>query len=1477
MTKDSPSSSGGGGGPPSPRAPRPSLRRAPCQHPGGGSTASCGASPSLFHEDHRRELEALRAELEAERLRSQEARRRFAVEARELREAAERDRQLLADQLRSKWEQQRARELHQLREATQRQREAEIRQLLRWKEAELREAQELLQRERDAAMRQARDLQRQLAEELVSRGGAGGRGASGGGLSTECRAKLQEVLGKLRWEVDGEQAARIRHLKAELELERSLFLKYILQRFEGESLRAGSPHRFRQASSQQRLGRTRPRSLESLIAACTPDVQAVSNQSSSPARGESPCCPQVLEEGKPADSSCPEQPHQKVVGKESPLKEESKQEGCADAPPEGKVSCWGAAGERTPEAMQGQGWLSGHSYDQLMKQNTELLDVLANLEQRCTHLKEENALLRRSSFPEMQDKVKRLKGKNAELAVIAKRLEERAKKLQETHLRVSSTPIPLALNCSEMELCKDMFAQQQAKDLNKEALLAKDQQLETLQKECQELQAKLSAGKENTYLLDISDFDRLLRESQREVLRLQRQITLKTLKESLQTSKVGSNGSSSSVSKQEASSAINVHLEDSSLVKKTPKTLNILKKDAESENHLQLLQKQLVEKLKQYKSLKHEVEEKQKRWDELQLKLKKILSENVRLSEENFRLHEKNKWAEKIDNENADLKMKLIEATDKRNSAVQLTKGLEVKVENLKQVIKNMEEIAERQQQLETEHEKTLLEPLKKEEKIRQLQQVQTEIRRKLKVAVQLHEAQMKELENQYHSQTEHFNLQSQDLELLQIKKAVLLGSELSHTTCSSTGMSCPEQDTYHALHCSNNISDEDCVSMASVDLIQKVKELESCSNSSGSESMQNSSKSCLNPEEDTLGEMEELETDKIFLNLQSENQDSLKLRVFLARYSYDPFNGPNKNPEAELPLTAGEYVYIYGEMDEDGFYKGELMDGRRGIVPSNLVEEVPGNDLISFIPSEPSEISYNSFHESSFPCQSASSGEKSNSPDEDTCSHLLSNRPEGELYEVQAAVPYPKNLTLIKQSARSIIIGWDPPQILDNWGEIQSYNIYVNSELRQNVNCGSQMKTVIENLDLKLQTYRISVQSVTDKGNSDRMQCTFLVGNTFHIAPTVLNLHKVTATSAKITWLPSNSNYIHTVYLNEKEYDVTKAGIYCYSFQNLKPSTQYSVKVESLNEELVYTQGGLEQKSTAITFTTPSAGPPDTPLDVQVQLGSSADVLVISWLPVTIDAAGSSNGVKVIGYAIYINGQKVTKIMSPTAGSISLEVSQIHMFQGPWKVSVRTVSLFGESEDSVPALIPLTLLKVPSALLSKFVASELTFKEFLESEGMPVSATTYIEEEEEEDQETKWAISGEDVCKPQENPESSLELPKDKIMTLRADQTMTRSASDAGPQRSIASGDSVSDDPARLFVALFDSDPTTMSPNFDKNKEQLLFKDGQVLKVIGDKDAIYRGECEGKKRFIPCNMVSEMHIDSSEVKNHLLKKADEE
>lgn len=45
-----------------------------------------------------------------------------------------------------------------------------------------------------------------------------------------------------------------------------------------------------------------------------------------------------------------------------------------------------------------------------------------------------------------------------------------------------------------------------------------------------------------------------------------------------------------------------------------------------------------------------------------------------------------------------------------------------------------------------------------------------------------------------------------------------------------------------------------------------------------------------------------------------------------------------------ELPFITGDIVYVYGDMDEDGFYMGEV-NGVRGLVPSNFLSEAGPND----------------------------------------------------------------------------------------------------------------------------------------------------------------------------------------------------------------------------------------------------------------------------------------------------------------------------------------------------------------------------------------------------------------------------------------------------------------------------------------------------------------------------------------------------
>nr|XP_033778811.1 peripheral-type benzodiazepine receptor-associated protein 1 isoform X3 [Geotrypetes seraphini] len=1364
-------------------------------------------SDSVLLDECKREIEQLKGDLESEKLRHHDIQRRFTLEVKELKETTEKEKHKLVNNLRSKYELQKSRDLKQLKDLLIREREVEIRQLLRWKDAELRELQSVLEKDREVVVRQARELQKQLTDELLNKGYAGKPGVlrrmSEPVRSVECHCKLQEVLSKLRWEFDGEQAAQIRHLKVELELERSLFLKYILEdskcdftallkQSNTKSLRSGlrnvklehssldiitvRPHSLESMTSRPRSTEhvtSRPRSLDSIFAISECPDNVLIDATVTPECPDR--CPQTESSGNlteidsPVNDTCNEESDQHLDSEFQLFETDVDNWNFQSSKSVHLLGKDFKAVEQTVSSQVAMAEFLGqqsHELSLLPPCSSALGENTRIVEEVCgRHLKKlsndrfKTNSERKGCLPGTEEKVKRLKRKNAELAVIAKRLEERAKNLQEANLKMVN--IPIHLENSSSEVYKKVFARQRARDLMEQAsaLLAKDKQIEALQQECQELQIKLSMGKPTSKKLHLSDFDHLLRESQKEVLRLQRQIAIKYhLRESFQISKAGSREPLPSTVVCTSIAVPGIHIDESTVTLAKPSFGNTAK---EFELH---------KKRKECENLEQEVKKKHKRCEELETKLQEVQSENAHLVEANSQLTGKAKWTDKVESENADLRVQLINMTRERDSSIQEAHLLQSKLENLEQVLKHMREVIEHKQQLEKDHNEALIVLHGKQEEVKQLYQAQMEAKKEHEGAVLLLEARVRDLEEKCRCQKEQFSLLSQELKRFRLQKekdhliSTPVTSELPATPCCST----PDQQERDMFSSWDIISwgdidflDESGSSFVNLSLESakdarvfatsgeyKISEDETGREAipkqpnstynvrkfpkdslptkenqtmkpepmpNSSKSPQNSSKSS-HSEVDTASEMEELDVDSTSPNPELEGQAPAKLQAFLARYSYNPFDGPNENPEVELPLTAGEYIYIYGEMDDDGFYEGELMDGRRGLVPSNFIEQVSDDDLMTFQPPEGNDLSHSSCQEISFLSESMSSMEKSDLLDEEETSlSPLLNCLQGEREESvdQEVVPYPRKPSLVKQLSRSIVVGWEPPLMPAGWGNVQSYNIYVDKELRQNVRFGSQSKALVEKLDLKKKTYRISVQCVTEKGNSDKLRCTFLVGFGFSIAPTDLRVRNISATSAEITWFPSNSNYTHAVYLNEEECAITKAGYYWYSFRNLMPNTQYNVKVESRPHKTPWElpPERREQKSTLIEFTTPSAGPPDAPLDVQVELGPSPEILLISWLPVTIDAAGTSNGVRVTGYAVYTDGQKVLEVTSPTAGSVLVGMAHLKLLQLSREVSVRTMSPYGESVDSVPAQIPSAFMNVSNCYSQVLVSSSLSYE----------------------------------------------------------------------------------------------------------------------------------------------------------------------
>ncbi|XP_059359406.1 RIMS-binding protein 2 isoform X18 [Carassius carassius] len=747
-----------------------------------------------------------------------------------------------------------------------------------------------------------------------------------------------------------------------------------------------------------------------------------------------------------------------------------------------------------------------------------------------------------------------------------------------------------------------------------------------------------------------------------------------------------------------------------------------------------LLETEISRKRKECEVLEEEVKKKSQSCQTLESELQHVLQEKARLNLRLFTDTQKAAKYEQVKSEYEQLQEALYTVTVERDCALLERTELQGKLENLEQVLKHMREAAERRQQLELEHEQALAVLSAKQQEIDLLQKAQVEAKKEHEGAVHLLEAKVRELEEKCRTQSEQFNLLSKELEKFRLqagKLDILSSSQL-------TGSDSPGSPTkpltlsqlLNGLTAPSGKGNEDSMSKIS-ELIRPLQmtegekvELLSVKPTFLSRGTPSS------PRRAFLSEVQPVIATAMDKELgsspRSKTRYTGKVRLCVARYNYNPYDGPNEHPEAELPLVAGKYLYVYGTMDEDGFYEGELLDGQQGLVPSNFVdfvqdEELPSVPLLDRI----KETSYLNHSPASMPSSAVStlstllsekldalgSGTGTGTSSSSGVSSLGMSMGLGMDYlgpcsngtgtldvnidEIgEDIVPYPRRITLIKQLAKSVIISWDPPVVLPGWMPISGYNVLVDQEVRMSVPFGGRTKSLIEKLNLASCTHRISIQSVTERGLSDPLRCTLLVGKDVVVAPYYLRVENITQVSAELTWMPSNSNYSHMIFLNDVEYDVVKPGGYKYHFYNLKPMTVYKIRVMARPHQMPW-QLPLEQrekKEVSVEFCTQPAGPPLPPQDVQVQMGQTPGVLQIRWKPPPLTPTGTSNGANVIGYIVCTKGQKIAEIMYPTADFVTVELNRIQCLEAR-EVVVRTISAQGESQDSPVAAIPHSLL----------------------------------------------------------------------------------------------------------------------------------------------------------------------------------------
>ena len=124
--------------------------------------------------------------------------------------------------------------------------------------------------------------------------------------------------------------------------------------------------------------------------------------------------------------------------------------------------------------------------------------------------------------------------------------------------------------------------------------------------------------------------------------------------------------------------------------------------------------------------------------------------------------------------------------------------------------------------------------------------------------------------------------------------------------------------------------------------------------------------------------------------------------------------------------------------------------------------------------------------------------------------------------------MPPPKQLTLERQLNKSILIGWNCPDCPP--GIIEMYHVYVDGFLKTTVRASDKTRALVEGVD-STKPHRISVRSVTINRRTSRdAACTMIIGKDAPLGPSCVKASNISSTSAVISWLPSNSNFQHTV-----------------------------------------------------------------------------------------------------------------------------------------------------------------------------------------------------------------------------------------------------------------------------------------------------------------------------------------------------------
>ncbi|KRT80505.1 Fibronectin domain-containing protein, partial [Oryctes borbonicus] len=634
---------------------------------------------------------------------------------------------------------------------------------------------------------------------------------------------------------------------------------------------------------------------------------------------------------------------------------------------------------------------------------------------------------------------------------------------------------------------------------------------------------------------------------------------------------------------------------------------------------------------------------------------------------------------------------------------------------------------------------------------------------------------------------------------------------------------------------------------------------------------------------------------------------------VYIARFSYDP----EPDAEEELNVQAGDYLLVWGE-PVGGYLDAELLDGRRGLVPAHFAQRLIGDDLLEFHQAVLSTLREEEINAESFAADvqrlnelaemsegqedDLNDGEQVPAPKQLTLERQLNKSvliswtaPDvGPGNQIESYHVYVDGVlkTTIKatERTRALVEGVDS----NRPHRISVRSVTANRRTSRDAAC-----TMI----IGKETHQLGPSAVRASNiTSTQAVISWLPANSNHQHVVCVNNVEVRTVKPGI--------YRHTItgLAPNTQYRVTVRAKHHRAAQN----------VANLAED-------LPMPAAAHTdFRTLPKGLPDPPSDILVEPGPQDGTLLVTWHPViTPHHPGSSvtgyavyaDGKKVtdvdsptgdhalidISKLLGLNPKHVT-VRTKARDSQSAD-----SIPTPIPFSVLRGGASKARQQQYPAVLPAHMrqqmprqqqqIQQPQPSVQQVIEHDenLSDKEIFPSQtthrqqaGIPSIAHRSIPEITKDSYEGN--LSEDEILErrnqgrqqgqyrtqrsgqQQQRPEHQQQQYYQQTQVNQRNSTNVRGppqqnqsmrATGMGAVQNVqnANNPPTAQKRARWFVALFDYDPATMSPNPDACDEELPFTEGDSIKVWGDKDAdgFYWGECRGRKGFVPHNMVMEV------------------